>query len=444
MTDSVFVFPPGYRLTDSSTGAPLAGAVIKFYNAGTTTPKTVYADEELATALGTSVTTDALGYPTSDGSTKTLIYVGTAAYKIVIETASGVVIATHDTIKGAVAVIDPGDLSVVVTRPLVTKSLDYTVLAADQSSLFAGNCSGGDVTFTLPSAVTVGNGWFVTVQHAGSANECFIATVSSQTITEGATSYGTQMCLIRNGETVTLLSDGGNWRVSEHAMPQFKTGVGVITVADRLSAPSAPAAGDVNIVTATPTGGFSAFAEHDLAVYNGAAWYKITPPADCGWLAYVKGEDIYYRFVGSAWVAERATTSVAGTVELATNAEAVTGTDTARVAPLSAMRHHPGVCKCWGLVTYSGGTPTVRASYNVTSISDTAEGRLTVTVADDFSSDYYAIVVTAEDSIGTARTCNVATGGRSAGSFQIYVMNLGGPSLTDPNAIYFACYGTLA
>jgi hypothetical protein len=65
MVDAVAVFPAGQRLTNSSTGAPLSGAVVRFYTAGTTTPKTVYADADLTTAWNQSLTTDSLGYPTS-------------------------------------------------------------------------------------------------------------------------------------------------------------------------------------------------------------------------------------------------------------------------------------------------------------------------------------------------------------------------------------------
>ena len=212
MTDSVAVFSPGTRITDNATGAVVSGALLEFYDADTTNPKTVYADKELATPLGTSVTCDSLGYPTSDGTTKTQIYVGTPAYKIVAKTSAGVVIWAHDNISGAVKVIDPGDLSVIATTPVVTKSLNYIIVPEDQSTEFVGNCSSGDVTFTLPSAVDVGDGWFVSVQHAGSANQVLINSTSSQTISSGSANYATVLPLSLSGESVKITSDGGNWR----------------------------------------------------------------------------------------------------------------------------------------------------------------------------------------------------------------------------------------
>ena len=141
MTDSVFVLPPGERVTDDSTGAPVPGGTLYFYDELTTTPKTVYADSDLLIELGTSVVTDALGYPTSDGTTRTLIYVGTSRYKIVIKDDADNTIVTHDSLPGAPVSASAADVSVTATFPVVTKSLDYSVLSTDQNKTIAVNCS---------------------------------------------------------------------------------------------------------------------------------------------------------------------------------------------------------------------------------------------------------------------------------------------------------------
>ena len=122
MTDSTYVFPPGERITDDSTGAPISGATIYFYDAQTTNPKQVYADADLTASLGTSVVTDSQGYPTTNGITRTLIYVGTAPYKIVIKDSSGNTIATHDNIPGAVVSASSSDVSVTASFPVVPLS----------------------------------------------------------------------------------------------------------------------------------------------------------------------------------------------------------------------------------------------------------------------------------------------------------------------------------
>lgn len=445
MTDSVLVFPPGERITDDSTGAPISGATVYFYDAQTDNPKTVYADADLSASLGTSVVTDSQGYPTSDGTTRTLIYVGTAAYKIVIKDADDNTIATHDDVPGAVQSASPTDVSVTASFPVVTKSLAYTVLAADQNSLFKVNCSSADVTLTLPSAVTVGNGWSIRIQHAGSANQALLATVSSQTISEGSKSFGTGYALALNGEDIELRSDGGNWTVVSHTTPFIKMAQGVIPITDRLTtAPGSPVQGSLYILTFAPAGGWSTFSQHDIAQYTGAGWVNFTPPTDCGWVAYVQDEDLYYRFIGSAWVAESATNSIPGTVKTASQAvqETASATDTATTP--ATQQFHPCASKWWLKSAVSGGTPSVSASYNNTSITDTGQGDLTVTIATDFSSANWSCLATVMGPDTTqGRAAFLLDGTQAAGAveFLCYTLGSSSPSKTDPTTWNFVGYG---
>ena len=424
MTDSVAVFAPGDRLTDDTTGDPIPGGVVRFYYAGTSTPKTVYADKALSTALGTSVTMDSLGYPTSDGSTPTLVYVGTAAYKVTIETSGGTVIKTHDNVQGAVTTLGADDVSVAAERPVIVKSLDYTVLPTDQNAHFMSNCSGGAFTYTLPSAVTVGDGWAASYEHAASAEVVKIATVSSQTITEGVTSYATQAVLSRSGESMTLISNGGNWVVAEHTGNPIVSG-GVIPVEDRVTAaPGSPVEGGYYIVSSA----YSTFSTHDVLLYTGASYVAYTPAEGCGWVAYVKDEDIAYIFTGTAW--GTLSSSLAASQA---QVEAVTTND-AVITPANA-HYHPGAAKFWAYVTVTTGTPTLVTSYNVTSITDTDVGKLTVTIGTDFSSADWCCVATT-GSFG--RTASETS--KSAGSVQIesYVATIG---YQDPASYNVVGYG---
>jgi hypothetical protein len=441
MVDSVNVFPPGQRLTNATTGAPLSGAVARFYNAGTTTPKTVYADQDLTTSLGTSVSTDSLGYPTSDGTTKTLVYTDTSAYKARIETSAGVLIVEHDNVKGAVTAGtgDSGDATLATT--VETKSTDYTVVAADQNKLFRGNVTGGDVVLTMPSAAaaTIGNGWGFWAEHAGSANQLVLTSVSSQTFTDGVTNYGSTFVLTASGEGCRITSDGGNWVVSQHTPPAIKAGSTILTIADRLAAApgSPPAQGAMYIATGAATWGSTSVANHDVVMHTtGGAYVKFTPPTDCGWVAYVQDEDIYYRFVGSAWAAESASDTVAGTIEIATAAEMETATDVVRAVTPGRLHNHPGVAKFWAYVTVSGGVPTLQTSYNVTSITDTSAGQLTVTIATDFSSANWACV----PAIYGVTVLGPRVDAQAAGSVQIGALT-GASSYADPTAWGVAGFG---
>lgn len=434
MTDSVAVFPPGFRLEDE-TGVPYAGAVVRFYDSGTSTPKTVYADASLSTALGTSVTCDSAGYPTSNGTTKTLIYTGTASYKVTAETSGAVTIWSHDDVKGAV-VSDTGTAVDAATYETVveTKSLDYTVVEGDQSKCFLANCSSADVTFTLPSAVDVGAGWRCRIDHAGSANQVTLETVSSQTIRRGGTTYDNSFSFAYQGEGATLVSDGGNWVLTEYSPPFMSPSFGVVTVADRLSTPpGSPADGAVYLLTSSPTGAWSTFAEHDLAQWTGADWVKFKPLSDSGWLAYVQDEDIYYKFTGTSWstLIPSATTSVSGTVQLA-DAAAMEAETASRVVTADMMKRSPGVAKAW--VKFNGtGTIAINASYGVSGITDLGTGTTRITMSTAMSSTNYCVVATCNLSESLAYIASTTT-------FDIETQNSGGTN-TDASEVFAAVFG---
>ncbi len=80
------------------------------------------------------------------------------------------------------------------------------------------------------------------------------------------------------------------------------------------------------------------------------------------------------------------TWAAGGGFTAATQAEMEAATSTTVGSTPGRQHFHPGHPKCWAYVTVSGGTPTLQTSYNITSIADTDVGRLTVTIATDFSS----------------------------------------------------------
>jgi hypothetical protein len=441
MVDSVYVLPPGERLTDDSTGAPISGATLYFYDAQTTTPKTVYADADLTVELGTSVVTDSLGYPTSDGAARTLIYVGTAKYKLVAKDAAGTTLFTHDDIPGAVVSASSVDVSVTATFPVVTKSLDYAIVAADQNTTFLVNCSSADVTLTLPSAVDVGNGFATKVQHAGSANQAIIVVKSGsgQNIYEGTKTYGGgSFALALNGEDCIIKSDGGNWRVESHTPPFIKKGQGIIPVVSRLStSPASPQAGDIYILTGVG-GSWSTFTAGDIAVYTGAGWINFTPPTNCGWRAWVQGESLYYSYISSAWAVESATTSATGTVLLADSSTMETATDLLKAVTPGRQHMHPSAAKVWGKASNAGA---INASYNMTSVTDTGTGVIGLTIATDFSSANWAMSAAVLDAnVGSDAGPHCVTA-QTAGTAQIENFHASNASHTDPNGYFWAGFG---
>ena len=454
MTDAVYVFAPGERLTDDSTGAPIIGGTVYFYDAGTTNPKTVYASADLdqgdnPAPLGTSVVTDSLGYPTSDGTTRTLIYVGTSPYKVVAKDADGNTVFTHDDIPGAVVSTSSGDVAVTALFPVVTKSLDYAVLAADQNTTFLVNCSSAKVTLTLPSATDtdIPNGFKIKVQHAGSGNQAVVVVKSGsgQSISEGTKTYGgASFALSLNGEDCEITADGGNWRVVSHTAPFIKKSQGIIPIADRAAtSPGSPVAGSIYLLTGTG-GSFSTFTAGDLALYTGAGWVNFTPYTDCGWVAFVQDENLNYQFQDSAWVSETATSTFGGTVKVSTQAiqETATATDTAVL--VGHQQFHPSAAKWWLKSAVSAGTPAVSASYNNTSITDNGDGNLTATIATDFSSANWVCLALCMGPVNSqGRVALVVDSGQASGSVTLTCLTLGSsaPSQTDPTSWYLDGFG---
>lgn len=85
-----------------------------------------------------------------------------------------------------------------------------------------------------------------------------------------------------------------------------------------------------------------------------------------------------------------ATDAVAGVVEKATQAEVEA--ETADKYPDAALlKYHPGIAKAW--VNFNGtGTVAIRASYNVSSITDNGTGNYTVNLTTAMSSSNYCVV----------------------------------------------------
>lgn len=168
---------------------------------------------------------------------------------------------------------------------------------------------------------------------------------------------------------------------------------------------------------------------------------------------------------------QAASATATGVVELATDAETITGTDTARAitpANLQAklddvgvtvasqaemeaasatnrivtpgrLHYHPGVAKCWAYVTVPGGTPTLQSSYNVGSVTDVGVGELDITIATDFSSSNWCPQVACQAG-GTVADKIASYVDVLAGVITLLVYNVGS-GLDDPTSYAFVGYG---
>jgi hypothetical protein len=144
-----------------------------------------------------------------------------------------------------------------------------------------------------------------------------------------------------------------------------------------------------------------------------------------------------------------ASDSAAGLIEIAIQSEMETASDTARAVVPGRQHFHPGHPKCWAYVTVSAGTPTLQTSYNVTSITDSGTGLLTITIDTDFSSANWAPLM----SVNTSNQSGGADDSMEAGDFDSVAagsvilqclaldVSAGDMSGVDPAAYAFAGFG---
>ena len=88
------------------------------------------------------------------------------------------------------------------STPVTLFNTSYTAGTNDRAKAYVWN--GGLGTFTVPSAVTVGNDWFVAVRNEGTGN-CVVTPQGLETV-NGAASL-----TLSPGDSVTLITDGLNW-----------------------------------------------------------------------------------------------------------------------------------------------------------------------------------------------------------------------------------------
>ncbi len=103
------------------------------------------------------------------------------------------------------------------------------------------------------------------------------------------------------------------------------------------------------------------------------------------------------------------------------------------------VRFPPGVAKVW----VSWLNAVVRASYNVTSVTDTATGDWTVNITDAFSSVQWCSIVGLEFN-GAPSATNAAVArvrNKDASSCRVQVGDVTDHALRDPNEVFLAGFG---
>jgi hypothetical protein len=145
---------PGIWPVIDANGTPVSGATINFYEPNTVTPKAVYSDDTLATSLGTSLTTNAGGEPTTLAGTVARLWWAADAGVYDVEVIAG---ASTRTWSG-VAVSD----SAVMSR--LVYDADYATLA-----------------LAVSDAISRGQSLYITQDHTISTN----TTIACPVIVDG-------------------------------------------------------------------------------------------------------------------------------------------------------------------------------------------------------------------------------------------------------------------
>jgi hypothetical protein len=144
----------------------------------------------------------------------------------------------------------------------------------------------------------------------------------------------------------------------------------------------------------------------------------------------------YELYDGSNWY------NVLTSEELATQSDMETATSTTTVVSPGVTIYHPGVAKAWGHITWSAGTPSLTAGYNVGTLTDNGTGDVTAALSVTMSSSNYAIVAMVKD-VAPGHT-KVTGAAASATSVRLLIENLsGGGTAVDPSGVYFAVYGDI-
>lgn len=114
----------------------------------------------------------------------------------------------------------------------------------------------------------------------------------------------------------------------------------------------------------------------------------------------------------------------------ASQAEQEAGSITTAYTSPGRQHFHPSAPKFWQRSIVTAGVPANTQSYNVTSITDTATGRLTITIATDFADANWACLVTVQNS-SSELVANYQT--PAAGSIEVQSRG-GSGTLGDPSS----------
>lgn len=148
-------FIPQLQAADSTNAT---SSTLEFYDAGTSTPQTVYSDSS-GTSLGTSVTLNSSGYPESGGNVVSIWRDASAALKIVHKDSGAATIWTMDNI--------PADGDSLFSEQTLTDQANIAWNLADGSAKVT---LAGNRTLSAPTNLTAGRLYTLRVIQSSGSN----------------------------------------------------------------------------------------------------------------------------------------------------------------------------------------------------------------------------------------------------------------------------------
>lgn len=376
---------PDLQFCDA-TGAPYAGGFLYFYATGTSTPLATYNDPDLAAPHANSnpIELDSAGRAGA-------VFLQELAYKVVLKDSSLNTIWTMDPV-----------------------STDFTPKA--RFLTYAGNPN-GNVAGTAGSASTnadsvwdrTNNALYVctTTGVAASAVWTLASTLGGSIAFSGDVTPA-QITSTQNNYNPTGLSTASVLRLSSDAVRSI---TGIAGGADgRILILMNVGSFAINLVDESASTASDAANRFNFSNTNGNQGTSITPRDSV---------TIIYDSTVSRWKMFAVGTPVAGQGDM----ESPQTLGTGYVTPFFTQ-YHPGVAKFTAYVTVNAGTPTLAASYNVTSITDTGTGLLTITIATDFAGVNWMPQVTVERAataltVADLRYAAVRNAGQAAGTLLV-------------------------
>ncbi len=442
------------RVTDANGDAVNAGKKYIFA-AGTTTPSTIYSSNALSPTLSNPIVADSGGLLAEH-------WLSPASYKIRYTDADGNTLQEID----EYVVPDLTGLST-LNWPVLTKTADYTVLAADKNTVFAVDASSapGQLVTITANATTLTSGFTFAVINVGATGTVTIAPGGGETINGAAslsitTQYNSAWFDSRGAagwynlfaantniltQSIAFSGDLSPSQITSNQNDYAPTGLSTASVlrldidADRtITGITGGSDGRILVINNVNTGGFTLTLTHEdaaSAVANEIRCGNNTDlriPVNASAVLIYDGTDSRWRVVSAA-------------VSPATQTQMETGTTTGSYVTPGRQHFHPATSKCWG--EFTANSTTILASYNITSLADTATGTMTVTIATDFSSANWACLVSrAEDDLTLvySATYNAKTAGVVALNSVVEAGSGSDPTSSSGNASWsFAGYGDL-